>query len=219
MIINLGFTVLVTKRAISRIFLLCVVTSFTAAFLTACDRSEHSEKLKAFEELTKSFATEQSVENYEAINEKIASLPESEKPTAYTLLRFAVKNKPVSPDYVDQFEKLGELLASGSDADFLKAVESANPNQFRTPDGQTLLMIGLGVGATESKLRALIAAGVDVNAVEERGRTAAHLVLDWGGADFEQQIAFLKSQGANLKLRSSEGPSVEDRLKVRLESK
>ena len=66
--------------------------------------------------------------------------------------------------------------------------------------------------AWQSAEAGLIDAGIDVNAVDDYGRTAAHQLLYAGAVD-QSPLVLLKKSGANFDLKDKNGFSVNELLK------
>jgi ankyrin repeat protein len=116
------------------------------------------------------------------------------------------------------------LLRAGKAADTpvikLLLEKGANPRAI-TANGVNTLMMAANVAAKEEDMTGrgktqqaiidsatlLLAAGVDINAADSQGRTAAHGAAIWGLSDV---IRFLHSKGAKLDQRDKRGLSALD---------
>ena len=116
------------------------------------------------------------------------------------------------------------LLRAGKAADVpvikLLLEKGANPGATTTNGINTLMMAAnvaakeedmTGRGKTQQDIiesaRLLLAAGVDINAADSQGRTAAHGAATWGLSDV---IRFLHSNGAKLDQKDKRGLSALD---------
>lgn len=146
----------------------------------------------------------------------VDSVPENERSIVETMVQFMARKKEVSIDRILRFRELTRLVQS-KDVGALEAALKNTPdvNHLTTARGENLLMLALGLGASDELLDLLLVNGIEVNAVDDDQRTAAHLVLAWGAPDALAKIELLRRHGADLDLKDKGGSSVNDVLKAR----
>lgn len=144
------------------------------------------------------------------------SVSAEEKNIAQLMVIFAAQHKAVSLDRIERFGVLAQQIQGGRNDELKHSLhEMLDINELTTSTGQNLLMFALGVGATLEILNILIDSGINVNAVDDKGNTAAHLVLLWGSPDYASKIDFLRHRGADLQIQNKDGFSVDDMLRAR----
>lgn len=146
----------------------------------------------------------------------VDSVPEIERSIVETMVQFMARKKEVSIDRILRFRELTRLVQS-KDVGALAATLKNTPdlNQLTTARGENLLMLALGLGASDELLEVLLANGIEVNAVDDDQRTAAHLVLAWASPDARTKLDLLRRHGANFDLKDKSGVSANDILNAR----
>jgi hypothetical protein len=146
----------------------------------------------------------------------VESVPASERALVETMVQFTARKKEVSIDRILRFRELTRLVQQKDTVALTAALKNTpDLNQLTTARGENLLMLALGIGAPDAVLELLLANGIDVNAVNDEQRTAAHLVLTWASPDSVPKIEMLRRYGADLDLKDKSGASVNDILKAR----
>jgi hypothetical protein len=146
----------------------------------------------------------------------VDSVPENERSVVETMVQFTARKKEASIDRILRFRELTQLVQQKDTVALTAALKNTpDLNQLTTARGENLLMLALGIGAPDAVLELLLANGIDVNAVNDEQRTAAHLVLTWASPDAVPKIELLRRYGADLDLKDKSGASVNDLLKAR----
>jgi hypothetical protein len=151
------------------------------------------------------------------VEEALKTLPPKEASKVEVMIGFAVRNKPVSIQRIEQYEAMAKAIAGGK-ADKSKRLikEAGNINELTNVMGQTLLFYAFAVQARPEILDALIKAGIDVNATDwVTGNTAAHYVMRTGMPTWGPCLEFLKQNGASFEIRNGEGTTVNEILQAR----
>jgi ankyrin repeat protein len=152
--------------------------------------------------------------DYKSIEEMLKALPPKKASKVDLMIGFAVRNKPVSLERMDQYEVMAIAIREGK-ADELKSLikEAGNINELTNVKGQTLLFYAFATRARPEILDALIKAGIDVNAIDwVQGNTAAHYVFLTGKPSWASSLEFSKKNGASFEIRNWEGMTVNDLL-------
>lgn len=145
------------------------------------------------------------------LQKAIFSAPKESQKTVGTMMEFAARGKSVSVDGIERFRLIAEQIKDGKIQELSETLgETADINNLKAPNGQNLLVFALGVGASSEVLNLLLASGIDVNAVDDQGDTAAHRVVRWGGADYIPRLEMLRQNGANFDIKDKNGFSVDD---------
>ena len=149
------------------------------------------------------------------VKQIIATLPPDKKNLAKSIEAFAARGKRIDLVQIADFEEIAVEINSGNYTRISSLIKSKESlNNLRAANGQNLLMFALGSGASAQTIQLLIKSGIDVNAVDDQGKTAAHLILGWGGPS-KEMMQILSENGANFSIKDKSGVSVNDILKVR----